>query len=109
MNTFSYGGGGGKFSTREFSKKEFSMEGKFPWGKLIRGNYKLGEGPRIPKHFFFMSCFSVSILHVELLRAIARGKFSPVLNCLENISTGRGISLLRLGQISCHYLKTYRN
>ena len=50
----------------------------------------------------------VSILRVELLRVIVRGKFSPGLNFLKDISMGRGISPWRWGHISWSYLKTIR-
>ena len=35
--------------------------------------------------------FTDSILHVEVLRAVLGGKFSPGLNFPEDISMGRGI------------------
>jgi hypothetical protein len=87
------------------------MGRKFSGSELVRENYILGKFARIPKqNSFKMSCFlfSISILRVELLRLIFRGKFSPVLNCLEDISVVRCISPLRWGQISWHYLKTIR-
>ena len=59
-----------------------------------------------------MSCvlFTDSFLHVEMLGAIARGKFSPELDCQEHISMGRGIFPWRWSQVSvCHFKKTIRN
>ena len=80
-------------------------------GELVNENYKPGEfASNSYTKFFYVSSFlfCVSILCVELLRAIVRGTFSPVLNCLEEISMG-GISPWRWGHISWNYLKTIRN
>jgi hypothetical protein len=91
MYTFSYGGT--NFKLGFFPQRNFPLGGKFPGGEIARGNYTLGEFARIPKqNSFYMSCFLffVSISRVELLRVIVRGKFSPRLNCPENISVERG-------------------
>jgi len=77
----------------EFSSGDFSMGRQFYRGKLIRGKCALGECVRIAKQNpFYMSCFlfSVSILRMELRKVNVLHKFSPGLNCLEDISVGRG-------------------
>ena len=56
----------------------------------------MGEFSRIPiQNYFYVSCFlfPISIPRVELLRVIVLGKFSPGLNCIEDISMGRYISV----------------
>ena len=47
--------------------------------------------PEFLYEVLLMSCclFADSILRVETLRVIVRGKFSPGLNCLEDISVRR--------------------
>ena len=74
----------------EFSAGCFSRGGKILGGELVSRNFTLGEFTSILIQFFFMSCFpfSVSILGVELLKVIVRGKVLPGLNCREAISVG---------------------
>ena len=53
---------------------------------LSKGNFTLGESPRIPlQNYFYLSYFffADSILHVEILRGIVREKYLPGWNCLE--------------------------
>ena len=67
--------------------------GSFKGSESVRGNYALGEFGRNPKqNAFYISCIiiSVSMLRVELLKVIVRGKFSPIFNFLEEIFVGRG-------------------
>ena len=76
------------FFAGDFSMREFSVG-----SELLRGNYILRGFARILiKIFFCISCFlfSVTILHAEWLKIIVRGKFSPGLNCLEDISKVKG-------------------
>ena len=53
--------------------------------------------------------FDDSILHVEMLMVIPRGKFSPVLYCPEDNSMRKGILLWKWSQVSWRYLRTIRN
>jgi len=81
----------GKFSSF-FSWWSFPWSGTFPGGELVRGNYALGDFAIVfIRNSFYISyfLFAASILHMELLRVIVVGKFSPGLNCLEEISVGR--------------------
>ena len=71
----------------------FPWGGKFPGSELVRGNYRLQEFARIHiQYSVYISSFlfSVSILRTEWLRVIVRGKFSPGLGRLEEISIVRG-------------------
>ena len=76
----------------DFARGEFSWRGNFPGGELSRRKFMLEEFAKIPLRNF-MSCFlfTNSILHVEMLRVIFQGKFSPGLNYSEDICVGRGI------------------
>ena len=77
------------FSTGKF----FYWRGSFKGSESVRGNYALGEFGKNPiQNAFYISCIliSVSMLRVELLKVIVRGKFSPIFNFLEDIFVGRG-------------------
>ena len=93
-------GGGGKFSAGCFSTGKFSMGKEVSRGEFVRGNYVLGEFARIPRQNSFYVMLSLYRFIFTELKVIDRGKFSPGLNCLENISVGRGILPLKWGQIS---------
>jgi hypothetical protein len=71
------------------------------------GKFTLGYFPEFLYKILLISCFlfADSILCVEMLKVIVRGKFSPGLNCLENISVGRRGFLLSWSQISLRYLE----
>jgi hypothetical protein len=71
----------------------FLLGGKFLDSELFGGNFTLEKFSRFPtQNSFYLSyfLFANSISHVETLRVIVRGKFSPGLNCLEGLSVGRG-------------------
>ena len=73
---------------------EWTFQKEFCTGGIRRNSYA---------KFLFISCFLItdSILGVEMLKVIVRGKFSPGLNCSDDISMGMGFSR----QISWRYLK----
>ena len=81
--------------------KNFPWRGKFRGGKLSRGNSTPGEYARVPIRNLCMYCFlfADSILHVDILKVVVRGKFPPGLNCTEDISVGRSIFLGKWSQI----------
>ena len=82
----------GKFSAGGILHGDnFPWVGNFPGCEFYRGNFTLGELPEFLYETDLKSCFHFadSILRVEILRVIVRGKFSPGLNCLENKYVGR--------------------
>ena len=103
MYTFFWAGKEIKFSAEETLHGEiFPRRGMSPGGDLFRRN---------PIRSSFMSYFLLtdSIMRVEMSKVIFRGKFSPGLNCPEDIYVGRGIFPRRWNQTSWRYLKTIRN
>jgi len=81
--------GGDEFSDGGFSTgRTFLGEGSFQEVEFFSGDFTLWEFTRIPIKILLMFCFlsADSVLRVEMLRAIAQGKFSPGLNCLEGMS-----------------------
>jgi len=75
-----------------FHREMFHEEGSFQGVNLSGEIIHCGNLPQFLYKILFMSCFlfSVSILRAEWIRLIVRGKLSPGLNCLEDISMVRG-------------------
>ena len=94
--THIFGRGGGEdiiLCWSFFHGEIFRGEENFKRVELVRGYLILEEFARILiQKSSYISCFlfSVSILRVELLRIIVWGKFSPGLNCLEDVSAETG-------------------